>query len=237
MNSQEEQARTKNMIQAWSMIITQGFQSAWDSIVFFLPKFLGALVIFIIGWFIAIWLGKLVSGVLNQIKFNDLFSRTGWKEALEKAEIKILPSDFLGAIIKWIVVVIFLMVATDILEWVAFADLLQRIIIWIPNLLVAIIILVVAIILADILEKIVKASAQKMGISFVNFLGSVVRWGIYIFALLAALLQIGVASAIVNTLVIGFVTMIALAFGLSFGLGGKEIAGRLLEEWKSKMMK
>ncbi|MFA5369047.1 MAG: hypothetical protein WC303_03575 [Candidatus Paceibacterota bacterium] len=225
------------MIQDWSNITVQGFQSAWGSIMLFLPKFLGALVVFIIGWFISIWLGKIVAGILNKIKFNELFSRTGWRNALEKAEITITPSDFMGAIVKWIAVIVFLMVATDILEWVAFAELLQRIIIWIPNLLVAIIILVVAIVLADILEKIVKASAQKMGISFVQFLGSIVRWSIYIFAILAALLQIGVASAIVNTLVVGFVTMIALAFGLSFGLGGKEIAARLLEEWRGKMMK
>ncbi len=225
------------MIQDWSNITIQGFQSAWGSIMLFLPKFLGALVVFIIGWFISIWLGKIVAGILNKIKFNELFSRTGWRNALEKAEITITPSDFMGAIVKWIAVIVFLMVATDILEWVAFAELLQRIIIWIPNLLVAIIILVVAIVLADILEKIVKASAQKMGISFVQFLGSIVRWSIYIFAILAALLQIGVASAIVNTLVVGFVTMIALAFGLSFGLGGKEIAARLLEEWRGKMMK
>lgn len=225
------------MIQDWSNITVSGFQSAWESIVLFFPKFLGALVVFIIGWFISIWLGKIVAGILNKIKFNELFSRTGWKDAFERAEITIMPSDFIGAIVKWIAVIVFLMVATDILEWVAFAELLQRIIIWIPNLLVAIIILVVAIVLADVLEKIVKASAQKMGVSFVQFLGSVVKWGIYIFAILAALMQIGVASAIVNTLVIGFVTMIALAFGLSFGLGGKEMAARMLEDWKHKMMK
>jgi hypothetical protein len=225
------------MIQDWSNITVSGFQSAWESIVLFLPKFLGALVVFIIGWFISIWLGKIVAGILNKIKFNELFSRTGWKDAFERAEITIMPSDFIGAIVKWIAVIVFLMVATDIMEWVAFAQLLQSIIIWIPNLLVAIIILVVAIVLADVLEKIVKASAQKMGVSFVQFLGSVVKWGIYIFAILAALMQIGVASAIVNTLVIGFVTMIALAFGLSFGLGGKEMAARMLEDWKHKMMK
>lgn len=225
------------MIQDWSAITIQGLQSSWESILLFLPKFLGALVVFIIGWFIAIWIGKIIAAILEKIKFNELFTRTGWKSAFEKAEISIMPADFIGAIIKWILVIISLMIAADILEWVAFSTLLNEIITWVPNLLVAIAILIVAIVIADILEKMVKASAQKMGISFVNYLGSAIRWAIYIFAILAALLQIGVAPAIVNTLIIGFVGMFALAFGLSFGLGGKDMAARLLDDWKNKMNK
>ncbi|MDD5569107.1 MAG: hypothetical protein PHG23_01690 [Candidatus Pacebacteria bacterium] len=167
---------------------------------------------------------------MEKIKFNNLFSRTGWTDALQKAEITISPADFVGAIIKWIFVIIFLLVATDILQWVAFSTLLQALLLWIPHLIIAIIILVVAIILADILEKIVKASAKKMGISFVNLLGSLVKWAIYIFAILAVLAQLEVAPAIVNALVTGFVAMLALALGLAFGLGGKDTAARLLED-------
>ncbi|MFA5178530.1 MAG: hypothetical protein WC427_03150 [Candidatus Paceibacterota bacterium] len=225
------------MFQDWSLITAQGVQSSWESILLFLPKFLGAVVIFIIGWVVAIWLGKIVSTILEKIKFNDIFSGTGWKSALEKAEINITPSDFIGAIVKWILVIISLMIATDILEWLAFSLLLNQIITWVPNLIVAIAILIVAIIIADILEKMVKASAQKMGVNFVNYLGLGIKWAIYIFAILAALLQLGVASAIVNTLIVGFVAMFALAFGLSFGLGGKDMAARLLEDWRNKMTK
>lgn len=225
------------MFQDWSLITAQGVQSSWESILLFLPKFLGAVVIFIIGWIVAIWLGKIVSTILEKIKFNDIFSGTGWKSALEKAEINITPSDFIGAIVKWILVIISLMIATDILEWLAFSLLLNQIITWVPNLIVAIAILIVAIIIADILEKMVKASAQKMGVNFVNYLGLGIKWAIYIFAILAALLQLGVASAIVNTLIVGFVAMFALAFGLSFGLGGKDMAARLLEDWRNKMTK
>lgn len=225
------------MFQDWSLITAQGVQSSWESILLFLPKFLGAVIIFIIGWVVAIWLGKIVSTILEKIKFNDIFSGTGWKSALEKAEIKIKPSDFIGAIVKWILVIISLMIATDILEWLAFSLLLNQIITWVPNLIVAIAILIVAIIIADILEKMVKASAQKMEVNFVNYLGLGIKWAIYIFAILAALLQIGVASAIVNTLIVGFVAMFALAFGLSFGLGGKDMAARLLEDWRNKMTK
>ncbi len=225
------------MIQDWLTITMQGLQTSWESILLFLPKLIGAIVVFIIGWFIAIWIGKIVAAILEKIKFNELFNRTGWKSAFEKAEISISASDFIGAITKWILVIISLMVAADILEWTTFSVLLNQIILWVPNLLVAIAILIVAIIIADILEKMVKASAQKMGVGMVNCLGSSIKWAIYVFAILAALSQIGVAKSIVDTLVTGFVVTIALALGLSFGLGGKEMAARMLEDWKHKMMK
>jgi hypothetical protein len=108
---------------------------------------------------------------------------------------------------------------------------------WVPNLIIAIAILVVAIILADILEKIVKASTQKIGVNFANQIGTFIRIAIYTFAILIALMQLGVAPAIINTLVVGFVITIALAFGLAFGLGGKEMAEKFLEDWRHKLTK
>ncbi len=103
------------------MITTQALQSAWQNTLLFLPNLLAAIVIFILGWFVAIWIGKLIAGILNGIKFDALFDRTGWKEALANAELKVSPSGFIGAICKWILVIVVLMIATNILGWVAFA--------------------------------------------------------------------------------------------------------------------
>jgi len=225
----------KYMIQDWSLITTQALQGAWEEILLFLPNLLAAIVIFILGWFIAIWIGKLVAGVLNKLKFDSVFSKTGWKEALSGADIKVEPSSFIGAVCKWILVIVFLMIVTDIMGWVAFAGLLAKIIAWMPNLLVAIIILVVAIIIADIIEKLVKVSTKKMGVSSVNFLGSIVKWAIYIFAGLAVLLQLGITPKIVEVLIMGLVGTLALAFGLSFGLGGRDAASRVIEDLRKKV--
>ena len=225
----------KNMTQDWSSITLQALYNAWGDMLEFLPNFLAAIVIFIIGWIIAIWFGKLIAGLLNKAKFNSIFEKTGWKDALDGADIKVEPSGFIGAICKWILVVIFLMIATDIMGWGAFAGILASIIAWIPNLIVSIIILVVAIIIADIIEKLVKVSTKKMGVNFVNFLGALVKWGIYVFAGLAVLLQLGVAPKIVEVLIVGFVGTLALALGLSFGLGGKDAAAKLIEEAKRKI--
>ncbi|MFZ3055077.1 MAG: hypothetical protein WA091_03830 [Minisyncoccales bacterium] len=225
----------KHMIQDWSLITMQALQGAWEEILLFLPNFLAAIIIFVLGWFVAIWVGKLVAGILNKLQFDALFEKTGWKEALSSADVKVEPSSFVGAISKWILVVVFLMIVTDIMGWGAFAGLLAGIIAWMPNLLVAIIILVVAIIIADIAEKLVKVSTKKMGISFVNFLGTMVKWAIYIFAGLAVLIQLGITQDIVKILMMGFVGTLTLAFGLSFGLGGKEAAARLIEDAKRKI--
>jgi hypothetical protein len=225
----------KYMIQDWSSITMQALQGAWEQVILFLPNLLAAIVIFILGWFVSMWLGKLVASILNKLKFDSLFEKTGWKEALNNADIKVEPSGFIGAVCKWILVIVFLMIVTDIMGWVAFAGLLAKIIAWMPNLLVAIIILVVAIIIADIIEKLVKVSTKRMGVSSVNSLGSMVKWAIYVFAGLAVLLQLGVTPEIVRILIMGFVGTITLALGLSFGLGGKEAAARLIEDMKRNM--
>lgn len=225
----------KHMIQDWSLITMQALQGAWEEMLLFLPNLIAAIIIFILGWFIAIWIGKLIAQILNKLKFDSVFEKTGWREALSNADVKVNPSSFIGAICKWILVVVFLMIVTDIMGWVAFAGLLAKIIAWMPNLLVAIIILVVAIIIADIVEKLVKVSTKKMGISSVNFLGSIVKGALYVFAGLAVLLQLGVTPEIVKVLVMGFVGTLTLALGLSFGLGGKDAAARIIEEVRKRV--
>jgi len=223
------------MLLDWGTVTLQALQSAWQGFLNFIPVLIGAIIVFVIGWFIALGVGKLIAEILARLKFNKLFEKTGWKEALTRAELKVDPSDFIGAICKWILVIVFLLAAVEILGFVQFADFLRSVIGWLPNLVVAIAIFVVAIILADILEKVVRAGVKKLELGYAEFLGAVVRWAIYIFAGLAILLQLGITPTIINTLVIGFVGMTALALGLAFGLGGKEAAAKLIEKIGEKI--
>ena len=223
------------MIQDWGEVTILAFQNAWQMFLSFVPALIGAIIIFIIGWFIAIAIGKVVAEILTRIGFNRIFERTGWKEALEKAELKVNPSEFIGAICKWVLVVVFLMISADILRWEGFVVLLNKILNWIPNLLIAVAIFVVAVIMADILEKIVRASVKKIKVGYADFLGMAVRWAIYIFAALAILLQLGVANSIINTVIMGVIGMLALAFGLAFGLGGKDAAAGIIKEVREKI--
>ena len=136
---------------------------------------------------------------------------------------------------KWVLVIVFLQIFVEIMGLGAFAVLLTRVLEWLPNLIVAAAIFVVAIIVADILEKIIKASMGKLEVKYANFLGASARVAIYVFATMMILLQLGVGEAIIITLVNGLVGMLALAFGLAFGLGGKDAARDAINSLKNKL--
>lgn len=223
------------IVQDWSIITLEALQSAWRGFLLFLPRLIGALFVLTIGWFLAIGLGKLVAGILKQLRFNRIFERASWKEALQKAELKVNPSEFIGAICKWILIIVFLLASVEILGFVQFADFLKSVVAWLPNLIVASAIFVVTVIVTDILEKVLKTSVKKMGVGYAGFLGVAIRWAIYIFAGLAILLQLGVTPSIIDTLIKGFVGMITLALGLAFGLGGKEAAAQFIVDIREKI--
>jgi len=184
---------------------------------------------------LSIGLGKLVANLLKRVGFDNIFNKTGWQKALRKAELKITPSQFIGVITKWIFVIIFLIIVSDIVKWENFSSLLNQIITWVPNLIVAIVILVVSIVIADILEKIIKATIDKVGIASANFLGSLAKWVIYVVATLAILSQLNVAPAIVNAIIYGIVGAFVLSFGLAFGLGGRDEAAKILATAREKI--
>jgi len=223
------------MIEVWYQTTYDSLLGLWKGFLNFIPSLLAAIIVFVIGWFIAEVIGKLVARILKVLKLNQIFDRANWKEALEAAEIKVNISEFIGGICKWVLVVVFLSVSVEILGLSQFASLLNRLISWLPNLIVAVAIFVVAIIVADILNRLIRASVKKIGVKYGGFLSVLVRWAIYIFAGLAILLQLGVTPTIIQTIIVGFVGMIALALGLSFGLGGKDAAAKLIEDFKKKI--
>jgi hypothetical protein len=222
------------MIGTWQDITFGALTTMWQGFILSLPKLIGAIFIFTIGLFLSSAVGRLIAEVLRRFKLNHVFERTGWKEALEKADLKVDPSGFIGGVCKWILVIVSLQLAVGILEFEGFVEILDRLISWLPKLIIAVAIFIVAIILTDILEKVIKASVKKMGVDHAGFLGALVRWTIYILAVLAISEQL-LDSTIINTLFSGFVAMMALAFGLAFGLGGKEAAARAIEEFRKKV--
>jgi small-conductance mechanosensitive channel len=104
-----------------------------------------------------------------------------------------------------------------------------------PNVIVAVAIFVVAIVVADVLEKLIKASVKKMEVGYAGFFGALVKGAVYTFATLAILLQLGVTPQIVNALIFGLIGTISLALGLAFGLGGKDAAAEFIEEIRKKI--
>lgn len=198
-------------------------------------RILVAILVILVGWLVSGGIGQLVTAILNKIRLNQILKRMGWEEALLKAEITLNASKFFGEIVKWIFVIIFLMVASEIVGLVGFSAFLGRVLEYLPNVVIASLIFIVAVFLTDFSYRIVVASAEKAKITYSKLLGAGIRWTIWIFTILAILLQLGVTPDIIKAIVYGMVGMITLALGLAFGLGGKDLAADILKEFKEKL--
>jgi len=226
------------MVGDWYLTTIEGLQNLWKSILGFVPSLIGAIIVFLIGWFISVGIGRLIAGILQKLKIDRLLETRGLKEALERAEIKVKPSEFIGAICKWILVIVFLMAAVDILGWTGFGDVLKGVINYLPNVLVAVLIFVVMVIIADIVEKIVISATGGMKVKYANLAGAVSKWAIWIFGVLAILQQLKFQAAdwIFDLIKIAFLGIVAMA-AIAFGIGGREIAAEILQDFKKKIKK
>lgn len=198
-----------------------------------------AIIVFIIGYLISVGIGKLITEILKSVKFNKLFEKEGWKKAMQRAEIDVDASGFIGAIIKWVFVVVSLLIAVDILKLTEFAGFLQNVLDYIPRVIVAILVFVVAVIISDIIEKIVRVAVEKMKVGYGYLAASIVRWAIWIFTIFLILDQLLPTSLLIKTLytgiVYGVIGALALGIGLAIGLGGKDVAAELIENMKRRI--
>ena len=156
---------------------------------------------------------------------------------MEKVDIKMTISEFIGALCKWILILVFLGIAANILNLSTFSIFVLGVVAWLPRLIAAILIFIVTVIIANFAEKATKAAMSKAKIDYVDVAGSIVKWAVWIFGLLAVLVQLGVMTDLIMVIVQGFIYMIAGAAALAFGLGGKEVASELLHSLKNKLKK
>ncbi len=199
-----------------------------------LLKGLIAVLIILLGWLLSTIARRIVIVFLNKIKFNQAIKRLGWQEVLNKAKLHIDGAKLFGKIIEWTVFIVFLMVAFNIAQINYIAELLTRIVGYLPNIIISSLIFIAAIFLSDFSYRIVVASTGGK-ISYSKIIGTIFRGFVWTFAILAILLQLGIAPDIIRAIVYGIIFMIALAGGLAFGLGGKDIVAQFLKEVKDKL--
>jgi len=223
------------IVQSWADILVASFQNWWGAFVNFLPNFLGALIIFLIGLILAAGLAALVSKLINAIKLDKLLAKVGVDKFCERAGWQLNSGKFLGEVVRWFIILIFLLAAADILKLDAISSFLQDVVMYIPNIVIAIVIMLAAIIVADFAASLVKGTIKGASLYASNFLSSLTRWIILIFGFLTALLQLGIGVTIINTIVTGVFAMIAIAGGIAFGLGGKDYAAHLIDEFRNKI--
>lgn len=217
-------------ISNWGDAIFLSLSNALNAFLAAIPQVIGALIVLVIGWIIAGVAARLVTEVLRRGGADGLFARHGGAVYGARST-QFKPSVVAGELVKWLIRIVFLVAAANVLGLTQVSDLLNSVLLWIPNLIVAAIILLVAPLLARFVRGLIEVGAGEMGFANAPFLGKIAEIAIVAFAVLIAINQIGIAANLVNILFIGVVGALALAFGLAFGLGGRDVAAQLTQSW------
>ena len=220
------------VVQDWTAVVVNSLQNLWGGTISVLANVLGALIVLLIGLIVAGGLGALIERVVNLVKLDKALKSLGLEEYFERAGLKINSGKFFGKIVYWFLVVVFLLAATDILGFYSLSNFLREALMYVPNVIIAVLIMLASIVIANILKKLVTASVKGAKLHASNFLASLTWWSVIIFGLFTALTQIGIAVVIIQSLVTGFVAMIAIAGGIAFGLGGKDYAASLISKMR-----
>lgn len=196
-----------------------------------IPRLVGFILILLIGWFIAFLIGKAVAALLHAVHFNSLADKAGISGFVKKTGVKQDASQFLANIIKWFIRLIVLVVAFDELGLPAVSAVLTQFLLWLPNLVVALVVVVLGGLAAEAVYGLARGAASEADFSRPELVAKIAKVAVWIFTIVIAINQIGIAVTLINTLFMGLVAALALATGLAFGLGGKETAARIVRKW------
>lgn len=194
-----------------------------------IPRLIGFAIVLVAGWVVSSLLARGVTALLHAIRFNDLARRSGFADFVQKMGVRQDASSVLAGVVKWFVRLITLIVAFDLLGLPAVSVVLQQLLLWLPNLVVALVVLVVGGLAARALSQLVRASAAEAGLGGPDVLAAVTRITVWCFTIIAAVSQLGIATTVIDTLLVGVVGAVALAAGLAFGLGGRDKAAEILD--------
>jgi hypothetical protein len=196
-----------------------------------IPRIIGFVVVLIVGWIVASLLGRGVEALLHAVRFNDLARRSGFAGFVQKMGVRDDPAGVIASIVKWFVRLITLVVAFDTLGLPAVSGVLQQLLLWLPNLVVALVVLVLGGLAANALSQLVRGATAEAGFPNPDMLATVAKVAVWGFTIVVAVNQLGIATTMINTLLIGIVGAFAIAIGLAFGLGGRDRAAQLLDTW------
>lgn len=223
-----------NQISNWGEAALTSVAAALALFLAAIPRVIGFLIILLVGWFIANLIAKLVANLLRRVNFNGLAERSGISGFVAGMGIQTDAAGFIALIVKWFIRLIALVVAFDALGLPAVSEVLRTFLLWIPNLVVGVLVLVIGGLLANAAAGIVRGAATKAGLGNAGMLASIAKGAVWIFAIVVAVNQIGVATTLVNTLFMGVVGAAAIALGLAFGLGGQETARQIVSGWYAR---
>ena len=215
----------------WGDAVMVSATEALQNFLGFLPALIGAILILVLGWIVAGLLAQLVERVLKTVGFERAANTTGISSFIQRSGSSWTASAIVAEIVKWFIRLIAIQAAASVLGLNQISQIINAILLWLPNLVVAIAIIVIGALIARFVSGLVRGTTDQMGFSNAELLGSVAYYAILVFAVSAAVDQLGIAETVVNTLLVGLVATVVLAAGLAFGLGGQQTAARITEGW------
>jgi hypothetical protein len=218
-------------VRDWSEATLTSLAAAMALFFAAIPKIIGFLVVVIIGWIVASLIAGAIAAVLRRIRFNELAVQSGFSGFIQNTGMQTDAAGAIALTAKWFVRLIALVVAFDALGLPAVSDVLRQLLLWIPNLVVGIVVLVIGGLAANALANLIRGATAQGGLGNPDFLATVAKVMVWGFAIVVAVNQIGVAQTLVNALFIAVVGAAAIALGLAFGLGGKDTAAKIVQDW------
>ncbi|MBI5138946.1 MAG: hypothetical protein HZA95_04080 [Candidatus Vogelbacteria bacterium] len=221
------------LLQTWSEVLVQSFQRIGSEVILFLPLLLVSIIIFVFGWVFGSFVGTLVNHIVKSLRIDRALNSVGVDELVEKAGYDFSAGGFLGGLVKWFIIVVFLVAALNVLHLDTVNQFLMNFVIgYLPKIIVAVLVLLFGSVLASTVQHVVVGSARAARIGSAEFVAKVSKWAVWIFALLVALVELGIGAEFIQTVFTGIVAALALAMGLSFGLGGRDAAADYLKKFK-----
>ena len=215
----------------WGDVFNASLQNLWFGFVNFAPKLILAIVFFIIGWVLGSLVSKAFQHVFTALKIDKLFQSVRADEFMHRAGMNLNTGYFVGQVVKWFVIIVFLLPSLNLVGLDSISSFLKDdVLAFLPRVVIAALILIIATIVADAMSKGVVASAKALNLRSANMLGTIAKYAVWIFAFIIAFGQLGVAAAYMQILFTGIIAMLAIAGALAFGLGAKDAAGRFISK-------
>lgn len=219
------------MVVAQTQDIGTVLLNLWSEVILFIPRLITFLVILLVGYIIARVVRTLLTKGLRALHFDNIADRAGVTRALEVAGTRMDAAAVLGIVAFWWIFLVFAEIAVNALGLTEITVFLNSVLAYLPNIFVAILILIIGALLANVVAGLVRGAAGEAGLSMASLLAEVARWTILVFAFLAALTQLNVAQSMIFIVAAGIVGMLAIAGGLALGLGGADTARGLIAGW------
>jgi len=225
-----------NIWYTWGDVFNASLQELWWGFIQFVPGLILAIILFVIGAFLGSIIAKAFEQVFVALKVDKLFHTVGADDFFRKAGITLNSGYFIGQVVKWFVIILFLMPSLALVGLDSIADFLRNdVLVFLPKVIIAAFILIIATVVADALSRAILAGAKSVRLSSAHMLATIGKYAVWVFAVIIALEQLGVASAYMQILFTGLIAMLAIGGALAFGLGGKDAAARLIAKLSSEV--